>query len=228
MFDLNSTSIFIGLIVIVFIICVTLLIFAPKSINYYPIETYPILESIYENNKSIINKDFDDIENDTDWLDWPDMTYVSGTCKIFPMYIFSTLSKKRKQKCSKTYKLIKNMPNIKTCAFIKIDKKSKLNKQTECKELANSTLRCLYILKSVSHAPIETCGIWVNGESKKLISNKIIIFDSSKEHSIYNGTDYPLYALMIDIKRPEKIANGISQREYSNELYNFVCKLTND
>lgn len=228
MIDLNSTSIFIGVSVIIFIICVLLLIFAPKSINYYPIETYPILKSICENNKNIINGDFENIENDVDWVPWPDPSYVSGKCSIFPIYIFSILSKKRKDKSLKTYKLIKNMPDVKTCAFIKIDKKSKLIKQTECKELSNSTLRCLYILKSVSSAPVETCGIWVNGESKKLISNKIIIFDSSKEHSIYNGTDYPLYALLIDIKRPEKIANGISKREYSNELYNFVCKLHNE
>lgn len=228
MFDLNSTSVFIGISVIIFIICVLLLIFAPKSINYYSIETYPILKSICENNKDIINKDFDNIENDADWINWPDPGYVSGVCKIFPIYIYSILSKKRKHKCSETYKLIKNMPDVKTCAFIKIDKKSKLNKQTECKELSNSTLRCLYVLKSVSSAPVETCGIWVNGESKKLISNKLIIFDSSKEHSIYNGTDYPLYALLIDIKRPEKIANGTSQREYSNDIYNFVCKLHNE
>lgn len=228
MFDINATFICIGIIVIIFIICVSLLIFAPKSINYYPTETYPILKSIHENNNNIIMKEFENIENDKDWIDWPENEYVTGSCKIFPMYMFSTISKKRKNKCLKTYKLIKNMPDVITCAFIKIDKKSKLNKQSQWKELANSTLRCLYILKSVSYAPIETCGIWVNGESKKLLPKNLIIFDSSKEHSIYNGTDYPLYALIIDIKRPEKIPNGISQREYSNDLYNFVCKLNDE
>ena len=80
----------------------------------------------------------------------------------------------------------------------------------------------------MSSAPVETCGIWVNGESKKLISNSLVIFDSSKEHSIYNDTDYPIYALLIDLQRPEKIPNGISQREYSDELYDFVCGLNTE
>lgn len=228
MFNIDTTFIYIGLFVIIFIISVSLLIFAPKSINYYTPDTYPILKSIHDNNKDIITGDFEKIENDQNWLAWPDSENTSGTCEVYPMYMFSTASKLRKAKCIALYNLIQNIPDVKSCAFIKIDKKSKINKQTQWKELANTTLRCLFILKSVSSAPVETCGIWVNGESKKLISNSLVIFDSSKEHSIYNDTDYPIYALLIDLQRPEKIPNGISQREYSDELYDFVCGLNNE
>jgi len=228
MFNIDTTFIYIGLFVIIFIISVSLLIFAPKSINYYTPDTYPILKSIHDNNKDIITGDFEKIENDQNWLAWPDSENTSGSCEVYPMYMFSTTSKLRKAKCIALYNLIQNIPDVKSCAFIKIDKKSKINKHTQWKELANTTLRCLFILKSVSSAPVETCGIWVNGESKKLISNSLVIFDSSKEHSIYNYTDYPLYALLIDLQRPEKIPNGISQREYSDELYDFVCGLNTE
>jgi aspartyl/asparaginyl beta-hydroxylase (cupin superfamily) len=228
MFNIDTTFICIGLFVIIFIISVSLLIFAPKSINYYTPDTYPILKSIHDNNKDIITGDFEKIENDQNWLAWPDSENTSGKCEVYPMYMFSTASKLRKAKCTALYNLIQNIPDVKSCAFIKIDKKSKINKQTQWKELANTTLRCLIILKSVSSAPVETCGIWVNGESKKLISNSLVIFDSSKEHSIYNDTDYPIYALLIDLQRPEKIPNGISQREYSDELYDFVCGLNTE
>ena len=221
--DLNF--LYVGIVVIIFIISISLLIFAPKSINYYTVDTYPILKYIGENNKDIINSGLDKIENDNDWVDWPDTEHVTGKCKIFPIFMFSTLSKKRKKKCVEIFNLIKNIPDVKTCSFIKIDKNSKINKQTQWKDLANETLRCIFIIKSVSSASIDTCGIWVNGEAKKLISNNFIIFDSSKEHSIYNETDYPIYALMLDIKRPEKISKGISHREYSNELYDFVFNL---
>jgi aspartyl/asparaginyl beta-hydroxylase (cupin superfamily) len=228
MFNIYANFICIGIVVIIFIISVSLLIFAPKSINYYTPDTYPILKSINDNNKDIINNDFEKIENDTNWLAWPDSKNTSGTCEVFPMYMFSTESKSRKNKCIASYNLIQNIPGVKTCSFIKIDKKSRIKKQTQWKNLSNTTLRCLFTIKSVSSAPVETCGIWVNGETKKLISNSLVIFDSSKEHSIYNDTDYPIYALMIDVQRPEKIPDGISQREYSDELYDFVCTLNTE
>ena len=217
-----------GIVVIIFMISITLLIFAPKSINYYMPDTYPILKYICENNKNIINSNLDKIENNTDWIDWPDSENITGNCEIYPLFIFSTLSKKRKNQCIETFKLIKNIYDVKTCAFIKLDKNSKLNKQTQWKELSNETLRCLFIIKSMPSASIDTCGIWVNGESKKITSNNLIIFDSSKEHSIYNETDCPIYALLIDIKRPEKISNGVSKREYSSEIYDFVFKLNSE
>jgi hypothetical protein len=228
MLNIDATFIYIGLVVVIFIVSVSLLIFSPKSVNYFDLETYPILKSIHENNKEIIISDFEKIENDPEWIDWPDKENIRGSCKVFPIYMFSTLSKSRKLKCLKSYNLIHNIPDVKSCGFIKIDKKSKINKQTQWNELANSTLRCLFIIKSVSSAPVETCGIWVNGESKNIKPNTLVIFDSSKEHSIYNETDYPVYALFVDVKRPEKIPDGTSKREYSDELYEFVCNLNKE
>jgi hypothetical protein len=228
MFNINTTFIWIGLVVIIFIISVSLLIFAPKSVNYFNADTYPILKSIHENSKCVIETDFDKIENNPDWVNWPDREHVRGSCKIFPMYMFSTESSKRRNKCLRSYNLIQNTPGVKSCCFIKIDRKSKISKQTQWKELANTTLRCLFIIKAVSSAPVEKCGMWVNGETKKLSSSDLLIFDSSKEHSIYNETDYPVYALLVDVKRPEKIPNGTSQREYSDELYDFVCSLNSE
>lgn len=225
MFNINTTFICVGLVVIIFIVSVSLLIFAPKSINYHTLETYPILKFIHENNLDTIQKDLESIENSTKWINWPDKEYIKGTCSVYPLFMFSTSSKSRKNECSETYKLMQNVPDMKSCAFIKIDKKSKIMKQNQWKELSNETLRGLFILKAVASATIDQCGIWVNGESKKLISKNLIIFDSSKEHSIYNDTDYPIYALLVDIKRPEKIPNGVSQREYSDELYDFVSDL---
>jgi aspartyl/asparaginyl beta-hydroxylase (cupin superfamily) len=225
---MDMSFIYIGIIVIIFIICITLLIFAPKSINYYDLDTYPILKYITENNKDVINNSYANIETDDGWVNWPDSSNVKGLCSIFPLFMFSTLSKNRKQKCQDLFKLMKNIPDVKSCAFIRIDKKSKIIKHTEWKDLSNNTLRCIFIIKSIASAPMDLCGIWVNGETKKLISGKCIIFDGSKEHSIYNETDYPVCALLLDIKRPYKIPNGISIREYSDDINDFVCKLNSE
>ena len=225
MFDFNSTFVFIGIVIVIFIICITLFLFAPKSINFYDSSTYPIIKYINENNLDIINDTLESIENDK-WMEYPDKKYISGNVKIYPLFMFSVISEKRKDKCIELYNLFQNVPDIKTCAFIKIDKNSKLQKTTQWKSLSNTTLRCMFILKSVSSASIEQCAIWVNGEYKKLVSKNIIIFDSSKEHSIYNETDYPVYILMIDIKRPDKIPNGVSDRDYTDEIYDFINELT--
>lgn len=224
MFDINKTFIFIGIVIVIFIICVGLLIFAPRSINFHDATIYPILKYINENNSDIIHADFDKIEN-APWIDWPDKDFVKGNVTIYPIFMFSILSEKRKNECINTFNLIQNIPDIKTCAFLKIDKTSRIQKHAQYKGL-NNTLRCIIILKSVSTTTIDQCGIWVNGESKKIKSKNIYIYDSSKEHSIYNETDYPVYAFMIDIKRPEKIPDGISEREYDDNLYDFINTLT--
>jgi aspartyl/asparaginyl beta-hydroxylase (cupin superfamily) len=222
---MDTTFICIGVIVVFLITYVVFINFILKSTNYYKPETFPILKYISKNNQNIFINEFNKIENDPNWVNWPDSENISGDCKIFPIYMFGTISKDRKAKCLKLYNLIHNIPNVKSCAYIKIGQNSKLCKQRQWKDLANSTLRCLFILKSVASAPIETCGICVNNESKKILSNNLVVFDSSKEHSIYNNTDYPVYALMVDIKRPVNIPDGTSDREYSIELYNFVCDL---
>jgi aspartyl/asparaginyl beta-hydroxylase (cupin superfamily) len=221
----------VGFVVIVFIISVVLMIFAPKSINFYPDNVYPIIEYIHNNNIDIIKSDLNDIKeishkNKSTWMQWPDNKFIKGNYQIYPIYMFSVLNESRKKKCVKTYNLIKNIPNIKTCTFIKIDSNSLLKKNKKWKELSNHTLCCFFILEAPM-ASINDCGIWINGESKKISKNKLLIFDSSKKHSIYNNTDYPVYGLMLDINRPKDIPNGSSNTIYNNEVVNFIDTLSN-
>lgn len=218
----------IGIFIIVFIICIALLIFAPKSTNYYSVDTYPILKYINENNMNIIKEEFESIKKSDDWVLWPDKEHVNGNYEIYPMYMFGTINKKRKETCSNTYALIQNTPNIKSCVFLRVNPNSSINKNKGWSELSNKTLCCIFILESLAHPKVEKCGIWVNGESKKLTKNKLIIFDSSKEHSIYNKMDEPVYILLLDIERPDKLPDGTSTREYTDEIYDFIQLLLTD
>lgn len=225
MFD--TSFIWIGVVVIIFIISVSLLIFAPKSINYFDASTYPIVKFISENNDQIIKDDFYKIKNNLNWLNYPDVENINGTCTIWPMYMFSIKSVTRSSECPNTYKLIENIPDVKSCAFIKLEPESSIGKNKQWKELVNNTLRCLFIIDSPNDMT-DKCAIWVNGEIKKVKSRDLIIFDSSKEHSIYNKTKLPLYMLLLDIQRPEKIVDGLSDREYSNEIHEFIYNLSQE
>lgn len=234
----NVSYIVIGVVVIIFIISLALFIFAPKSINYFDSDTYPILMSINDNHIDILKADLTKIkdlscetnEPNTNepamWRNWPDKEHVVGDYKIYPMCMLETESSVRIDNCPASYNLIKYTPNVQSCAFIKLGPKSTLNKHKQWKELANNTLRALFILEAPKITSPEQCCIWVNGEIRELKPNKLIIYDASKEHSIYNKTKKIIYMLLIDIIRPDQIPTGVSDRDDSDEFKLFIKNLS--
>jgi aspartyl/asparaginyl beta-hydroxylase (cupin superfamily) len=213
-----------GSIVFIFIICIFLLIFLPKSKNFYVPDTYPIIKYISENNINTIQEDLIIAKKSDKWVNWPDNKHITGECKLLPMYIFSTDNESIQKLCINTYNIFKNSPNIKTCTFLKIGKNSSMDSTTKWGELSNISLCCILVLENpISN--IDKCGIWVNGESKKLKVNNMIIYDSSKEHSIYNKTNDDIYMLLLDIERPKKIPYGVSKKEYTDEVNDFITNL---
>jgi aspartyl/asparaginyl beta-hydroxylase (cupin superfamily) len=229
-FSFTSTFFWIGIIIVIFIVSVSLMIFAPRSVNYFHSDTYPELHAISKQHITTLKYELDCAnkpEELSNWMRWPDAKYVKGDCNLYPLYMFSTLSHKRQKVCGDTFKLLQRIPNVKTCSFAKIEVNSSIENHKEWKGLCNKTLRCLIVISS-PNASIENCGIWVNGESKNLYTGDIIIMDGSKEHSIYNKSDLPLYMLLVDIERPESIPVGTSDREYSNEVQGFVHELNRE
>ena len=222
---INSIFIWVGIVVVVLVFCVALLIFAPKSINFYRPETYPIIRYLHENNLQIIKDEFSKIKSSKNWLDYP--IGITGKCKVFPIYMFNTLHEKNVKLCKDTYNLIQNIPDIKTCTFMNLYADSQIDKNKGLKLICNNTLRCLIILNA-KNATINKCGIWINGEQKKIKKNELIIFDSSKEYSIYNKTQSDMEFLLIDVKRPYKVPFGVSEREYCTKIQEFIYKLNDE
>jgi hypothetical protein len=229
-FSFTSTFLWIGIIIVIFIVSISLMIFAPGSVNYFDSKIYPGLQSISKHHMTTLEYELEcaNESNELDnWMQWPDANVVKGNCNLYPLYMFSTLSHKRQNVCQDTFKLLQQIPDVKTCTFAKIDVKSSIENHKEWKELCNKTLRCLIIISS-PNASVVKCGIWVNGESKQLHTGNIVVIDSSKEHSIYNKSDLPLYMLIVDITRPNNIPSGTSEREYSTEVHEFVNELNRD
>jgi len=217
----NSSFIWIGVIVVIFILCIALLIFAPKGKNYFNSNIYPIVKYLHENNLQTFKDDFKKIK-DENWVNYT--IDVQGKCGMCPLYMFSITSKKNTKLCQNTYDLVHNIPDLKTCTYMIIHPKSQILKNKGWKDLANNTLRCAVIINSMT-STMDKCGIWVNGQTKKIKANDLLIFDASKEYSIYNHTPLNLELLIFDIKRPDNIACGLSERLYSNKLQGFISKI---
>jgi aspartyl/asparaginyl beta-hydroxylase (cupin superfamily) len=229
-FSLTSALFWFGIIIVIFIISVSLMIFAPHSVNYFDENTYPELQTISKQHLTTLEYELDCANKPDElgnWMRWPDSKYIKGNCKLYPLYMFSTLSHKRKMICPTTFKLLQRIPNVKTCSFAKIEVNSSIENHKEWKDLCNKTLRCLIIISS-PNASVENCGIWVNGESKKLHTGDLIVMDGCKEHSIYNKSDLSLSMLLVDIDRPESIPVGSSDRVYSDEIQGFVHELNRE
>lgn len=225
---LNISPINIGVVILVFVVSILLFLFAPSSKNYYNKNVFPILEYIHENNRSVFNSDLDIIKNDDDWILWPDSTNIINNYLIYPIFIFGVFSEKRKLKCYKSLSLITNIPDIITFAYLKISRNSSIKKNKRWAEVSNNTLCCLLILEAPFVTKKDDCCIWVDGETKHLTSDRLIIYDSSKEHSIINNSDHPIYILMLDIKKPLKYKLGISTNTFDKEIYDFIKKILNE
>jgi hypothetical protein len=235
---LSNFSVFIGTTVIVFIIILFLVIFAPKSKNFFNInDYYPDLEKLSK-NQEVIDQTFIklglDCLNEADnmiddykkypifyedkkpikWKDWLD-NKIEGKVEILPLYMFSKLHDENISIFNELINELKNINNINSIFFIKMSPKSKIIEHTGWAQLSNDNLRFIYCFNSFCFYETD-CGIWINGEIKKLYKDYSYVYDSSKEHCIYNNTYDDIFFLVIDVERPNNIPKGISEYELEN------------
>jgi hypothetical protein len=236
MFD-ESLFLSLGLVIIVFIVCIFLVIFAPKPVNFFDISLYnPELdklvkgEVVLENSVilDIIDEDIEDVatlekmnkykpDKPLKWLRWPDNSVISGGVYIAPIFLFGKLEETNAGHFSSLLHLIKDIPDIKALYFIKIDVNSSFIKHKGYKSMTNDTLRYLYCFNSYCYDESES-GLWINSECKKLIQGNSVIYDASKEWSLYNKTANDIVYLIIDFKRPESVPIGYSDNNTELKL----------
>jgi len=217
--------IWIATTVIIFIIFIILFIFAPKSKNFYSYEVFYPKKYIFEDNINIIKKEIENLKDD-DWIDYygKDLWGNDKTnFKIFPLYMYDKYIKNNIIKCLNLF-LCTNLSNVKNIFLAKLDSKTRLNEFQEIKKLANNTLRCCIGIKMKTFGN-KKVGIWVNGEIKEVELGKLLIFDSSKKHSLYNETKESCVLLIIDINRPNYIQRGESNIDIPKDYDSFVEKI---
>lgn len=235
---------YIGITIIIFIVCIFLVIFAPKSRNFFKkdeldlgqqdildiLEDNLLLEDTMNNLGISTEEEYEEVgeeSNDLDWIAWPDEQMVNGDVQFLPIFMFSKLNEKNLNKFKKLFHKISNIKCVRSIYFIKIKSGSKINKHTGWKELTNLSLRYIYCLDGYSLDENQS-GIWVNGECKKLSRGDTYIYDASKEHSMYNYTSDDVIYLIVDFKRPNDIPSGYSDYELGEErieeIRNLVSK----
>lgn len=244
MSDIQSYISVICVVIIIFIVSITLLLYAPKSNNFYDINKYPEIKIVSEmlefiqNDLEVIIKP-ENKKASSKWLEYPDKSFIKGECKIYPIYIFDKSYTPGRVNCKYTYTVYERLkylledryhtsPDtniIKSCFFMKLGKYSSILKQNNWADLANNNLRYIVFLKGYEYSNIDICGVWINGESKHLTNKKMYLCDSSIENSIYNDTEEDLYLLVIDVLRPDKIPKGVSSRKYTDEVYECIKKI---
>lgn len=245
MFD-ESISICIGIVIIIFIICIFLLIFAPKSINFFDQKEFPIgninlkdhmLETsvilkIEEDDNMISMEDSEKIElykelykdAEIKWEKYPDAKMIAGDVFILPLFMYSIIHKKNYQSFIKLMQCIKVVPDIFSIYFIKLNQNAKFIKHTGPIS-NNQTLRYIYCFNSYGYDDND-CGIWVNNEAKRLRKGDSYVYDSSKEHSLYNNTVDDVVFLIIDFKRPDNMPLGYSEYKMDDKIiekFKLIC-----
>jgi aspartyl/asparaginyl beta-hydroxylase (cupin superfamily) len=205
------------IVIIILIIFIALIIFMPKSTNIFDIKIYPNIENVFKEHQVEIDKNFKTIKNGNFWEKF------STNTEIYPIYLLNKFHLANKTRCSNLFNIINTIPNIKTFIISKVNpviNDSEISKSRNF-NILNNTLRCAYILESPSN-DIKKCFIWVDGDKKKIRKNEIIIFDSSREYSFYNKTDFPIYMILLDITRPSNIMRGSSLKHISEHMHKYV------
>ena len=191
-----------AILIILFIITFTAFIFFPRGKNYFDYEKKcPELE-LFLDNIEIIKNECINLEF-KQWIN----NNLDNKISANVIYLFNKLSKDV-FKIPNTYNLLTQIPELKSCIFFKISPDTYIKNQRDIIELSNNTIRCFIPLKL---STILKNGLIVNDQIKILQNNNIILFDNSKNYSIFNKHKYePTYILSLDIKRSEKIPLGIS------------------
>lgn len=231
----ESFSIYLGITVILFIFCIFLVIFAPKSKNFIKPEECPeftkviksqeYLDALKESESIILNKDDSKNNNTKDnntkddliWKKWPDSSIINGDVELLPIFIFSAINQDNLKLFSKLSNIIRDIPDVQSIYFLKLSSNSKFINHKNYSEIANKSLRYIYCFNAYTLSEDES-GIWINSEAKKLSSGESYIYDSSKEHSLYNNTSEEVVYLIIDFDRPENIPTGYSEYQLSDDL----------
>lgn len=216
-----------AILIVAIVICLSLVIFAPCDKVFFTKDTYPILNVLSDAMQlHLIKDDVKKIEG-SHFVEYPDPDMwrfnSSSSYGIYPFYMFGRFFKENIKRCADTFSIAHYVPHAHTMAFVRLGPKSVLKVHKSWKEVANITYRCVLGL-DIPANDLHACGIWVQGNAKKIEENKWVIFDASRLHSMFNKQSKPCYMLMFDLTRP----SGVGISDYSMpDLTEFVGH-TND
>lgn len=172
-------------LVVVFVLCVVFLIFAPSKTVFYP-------HKDYYNISDICGGAFKDniMKNVTEWDDDSDMCRAEGmeyhTIKLYD------------GEWKTPFESRIDLRGVKSITLAKLGARSILKpfkQETEHMQIMTPI--------SVPSENINKCGVWVDGDFRPL--DTTVMFDPTRIMSVFNSRKLPATYLIIHMKRPKKI-----------------------
>lgn len=201
----------IGCVVLAFIIVtILLMIFMPRPKCYFDLDLCSELKNI--NNEINLDKV-------TEELNKVEVDKKTNIAMIYDNYkvehdVSSMLT---------TYELLRTIPSVKRVFVAEIPTKWEAIHQKGSSRFTNDTLRCMLPISiSGKHRTI----LWVDGENKFLEEGEWVIYDNSRESSLYNKHKRKkTKVLIIDIERPKNIPRGIADIAHGYVWYPLLNNL---
>nr|CCA17536.1 conserved hypothetical protein [Albugo laibachii Nc14] len=202
--------------------------------NFYSYsEIFPELHILKE-NYSVILEEMLAAEKGANWPIWPENHYVSQSreWRIFPFcYTFPASDASKTtwvdvacSQCPKTFKILQNLPNLRTALFSKLGPNTCLGAHRGWADLSNHILRVhlsLVVPKMLDGSPC--CSMVVGNEAQVHEEGELIVFDDSKLHHAYNRhPEKTRVVLIVDMYRPDHIPRGRATGGHTDELDEFV------
>lgn len=183
--------------------------------NFYSPDIYPELADLAKHT-DVIRRE---ITQRLKWYEWPErhLYNADASWHVYPLYGFDTWIEENCAQVPVTTRLLKSIPGLRTAVFSRLAPGTTLNPHYGWAGLANGVLRC-----HLGVVVPDGCGIWVEGESRQQHPATWLVFDDSRLHSGFNGSNQPRIVLLLDIDRPAGVPGGTSTYEQTEERDQFV------
>lgn len=203
--------------------------FELKDELFYDVDdVFPELRKIHKLRKKIM-RELGDIKNSDDiWNDWPEKELydtkndVSNTWKIFPFYAFGIWINENCEKMPTLTKFIKEIPNLKIAILSKLSPGMKLIPHEGWGKHSNYVLRAHYGLVVTDNKCYVEVSDSKRQKRKYHKNDEWLVFDDSKTHMAENMSNGDRIVLILDIKRPDNIKQGISKIGDTKELLEII------
>jgi hypothetical protein len=196
----------ISTIVVLTIITFILIIFLPTPLSFFTIDDISHFLMLLEDDDNFL-KITEELEKE-----FSEMNKTNCTKILFDGVNICV----DENKMPMLFKCLRSIPDVEKVFLQYIPKKINMKHRKGSADYCNNKLRCVLPIKIPG---AKKSGIWNDGETKFFVDGEWIIYDDSRENSIFNKHKRStVYLLVVDVKRPHKIPLGIAVENH-DELF---------
>ena len=124
----------------------------------------------------------------------------TGKWDVFPFLFFNDTFPENREKCPKTWELLKDIPGLVNASFSILKPNTEILPHTG---ITNKVYRYHLGIKIP-----ENCGMIVSNQRATWKPGQLLLFDDTQEHSAYNRSSEERVVLLFDVERSKSIRFG--------------------